>query len=656
MKRKLSLVVILLFLLATAATLLTDSPRAGAQQPQPPAAPPAATTPPASTVNEPPVRVSLDCAGCHGPGKSLPYLAGDRFHKDAHAAYDTGWHARAAQSGRKAAACVDCHSADGTLVSMLPKSDPRSTINRANVAATCGKCHGDEKIMGQSGIGNRLLTAFNSSVHADAMANGNLNAATCVDCHNSHDIRPGNDPRSPINKFNIPQTCGACHGNITTEFNQSVHGTSIGRGNSQSPSCTDCHGIHNINSLEKAKASLRTNSCAKCHEGVRLTQEFGVAVGRVSSFEESYHGLAKRLGSDVVADCSSCHGVHNILPSSDPRSMIAPANRQQTCGQCHPGAAERFVSGIVHLNAPLSRDPGSVGVRWVRWFYLGIIFATVGGMLVHNGLAWRKKAAQRLRHERRTVVRLTFNQRVQHWLLLTSFITLVVTGFALVYPDFFAGLGMAEWSRRIIHRVAGVVMMIVSVYHVLYLALTREGRSWIKDMLPTRKDVRDVIQFFRHYLGGNVPRPKFERFGYAEKFEYWALVWGTMVMALTGVLIWFKTSAFAFAPLWWVDIAIAIHFYEAVLATLAIIVWHFYQVIFDPDVYPINLAFYDGRMSEEFYRHEHELDYERMKEAERAAEESEPAPPERREPERQADDQPGPKLGGGPAPTPSQGD
>jgi cytochrome b subunit of formate dehydrogenase len=108
-------------------------------------------------------------------------------------------------------------------------------------------------------------------------------------------------------------------------------------------------------------------------------------------------------------------------------------------------------------------------------------------------------------------------------------------------------------------------------------------------------------------------KPKIARFGYAEKAEYWAVIWGTMIMGLTGLMIWFKLGVFGFLPRWWLDIALAVHFYEAILATLAIIVWHFYHVIFDPDVYPLNFALVDGKVSEEVYKEEHELDYDRLK-------------------------------------------
>lgn len=297
--------------------------------------------------------------------------------------------------------------------------------------------------------------------------------------------------------------------------------------------------------------------------------------------------------------------------------MISASNLQQTCGQCHPGATMNFANSKVHLNVA-AKDIGSIGTKWVRRIYLPLIIFIIGGMVVHNALVWRKKAAAKRVQERRTIVRLTANQRVQHWLLLTSFITLVISGFALQYPDSWLGwlLGSSEYLRRIIHRVAAVVMLVVGAYHVGYLTLTRDGRQWVKDMFPQWKDVRDVFRNFGYYLGVQVNKPKIARFGYAEKAEYWAVIWGTIIMGLTGLMIWFKISVFGFLARWWIDIALAVHFYEAVLATLAIVVWHFYHVIFDPDVYPINWAVLDGRVSEEHYKEEHELDYDQINESE----------------------------------------
>ena len=575
-------------------------------------------------VNAPAAPPTLQCQGCHGPGKTLPYLAGSQFHTAPHAGYDHSFHAQAIQNGTKAATCLDCHTKNGDKTTMLPASDPNSTINRATIAETCGKCHGDKSVMQGSGISDRPFLSYRESVHAKAMARGNTSAAVCTDCHNSHDIQPASNSQSSIAKVNIPATCGKCHRTEAAEFMRSVHGQAVARGVSRAPVCTDCHGIHNIKmpfdqNTANATTAVATDTCAKCHEGVALTQEFGVASGRVSSYKDSYHGLASQMGSKVVANCASCHGVHNILPSSDPRSMINTANLPQTCGQCHVGAGANFTNGKIHLTSGLvselaRRDMGVLGTRIVRLLYLPLIFLVIGGMVLHNALVWRKKVIAK-RREVRSIVRLSANQRAQHWFLLTSFIVLVLSGFALQYPDsWLAWFLGGEFLRRIIHRVAAVVMLVMGTYHVMYLAFSKEGRLWVRDMFPRWKDVKDLVGNFAYYLGVSKEKPKIARFGYAEKAEYWAVVWGTIIMGLTGLMIWFKLGVFRFLPRWWLDIALAVHFYEAVLATLAIIVWHFYLVIFDPDVYPVNFALIDGRVSEEFYKEEHELAYEQMQE------------------------------------------
>jgi formate dehydrogenase gamma subunit len=629
------LVLLLCSLFQFADRSVAQSPSAVNPQPSPSATPQTQSA----------IKPELQCGGCHGAGKTLPYLGGAQFHAAPHTEYERSFHALSKKNGAKSAKCLDCHTRDGNLTSLLPAADPQSPINRANIAETCGKCHGDKSVMQGSGISDRLFLSYQESVHAEAIARGNISAAICTDCHNSHDIQPASNSQSSIATVNIPGTCGKCHRTEAGEFIQSVHGQAVARGVSRAPGCTDCHGIHNIKMptdqmTATATNAVATESCTKCHEGVTLTQEFGVAGARVSTYKDSYHGLASRLGSKTVANCASCHGVHNILPSSDPRSMINASNLQQTCGQCHIGAGSNFTKGRIHLDAATAsaeavsdRDLGVIGARWVKRIYLPLIFLTIGGMVIHNFLIWRRKALAK-RREKRTVVRLTFNQRVQHWLLLSSFILLVLSGFALQYPDSWLAWALVanEALRRAVHRIAAVVMLVAGVYHVGYLALTREGRDWVRDMWPRIKDVRDLIQNLGYYVGIKKARPRIARFGYPEKAEYWAVVWGTLIMGLTGLMIWFKLGFFSFLPRWTIDVALAIHFYEAVLATLAILVWHFYHVIFDPDVYPINWAFYDGRMSETLYREEHGLAYEQNEnetsENSAAAGGPEPASPE----------------------------
>jgi cytochrome b subunit of formate dehydrogenase len=349
---------------------------------------------------------------------------------------------------------------------------------------------------------------------------------------------------------------------------------------------------------------------------VRLSQEFGVEGRRETTYLASYHGLAARFGSQVVANCASCHGAHSILPSSDPRSTINKANLAKTCGQCHPGVTEKFTAAKVHVDAPLSADVGSKAVRWIRRFYLGMIFAVIGGMLLHNFIIWRSKVVARRKTQQQFVTRMPLRFRLQHATLLTSFFVLVLTGFALKFPgSWFADmLAMGERMRGILHRIAAVVLIAVSIYHIFDSALSRDGRRLVRDLFPTLDDARGAFQNLCYYLGLSSRKPEFARFNYAEKAEYWALVWGMFVMAGTGLMLWAKVVVGNHLPRWWLDVATAIHFYEAILATLAILVWHFYQVFFDPDVYPMNWAWWDGKMTLHHYRDEHGLDSEALTE------------------------------------------
>jgi cytochrome b subunit of formate dehydrogenase len=570
------------------------------------------------------------CVDCHTDVKGLEHpttpkkVTCAQCHADAQEAYSHSLHAKAAKAGQATAAnCQDCH---GGAHQILAASDPKSPVSHTNIPNTCGRCHGQKFIVQANGESVQTFMSYQESVHGVATEKGSQKAAVCTDCHGAHEILPANDQKSPIYKFNVPQTCGKCHGAVSQAFMQSIHGQGISRGNGLSPVCTDCHGIHSIKGHKDPNSSvseqnLARDTCARCHEGVRLSREFGVAGNRISTYNDSYHGLAAEGGSVVVANCSSCHGVHNILPSSDPRSTINHANLDATCGQCHKGVTQKFTQTKVHLDGSASKDIGTIATRWVRWIYLPLIFLVIGAMFVHNLIIWRGKAVARRRMMNPSMTRMTTNQRWQHLILLTSFIVLVITGFALKFPNSWIAeaLGMGEKVRSMTHRIAGVVLIAAGIYHIFYLAMTREGRRLIWDFAPRPKDVFDAWRTMRYYLGLGGEKPKFSRFNYAEKAEYWALVWGTGLMAVTGVMMWANISVGNTLARWWVDVATSIHFYEAILATLAIVVWHFYQVFFDPDVYPMNWAWWDGKMPVEMYRHEHPLDTEALAEAEQTA-------------------------------------
>ena len=543
-----------------------------------------------------PVPAKVDCSMCHA---------------DAVVAWENSLHAKAVKEGTaRGAQCADCH---GHPHEILSSSDPNSKTSHGKIPATCASCHAQKFIMDEAGLRTQSAVSYQDSVHGRAVAKGSAKAAVCTDCHDYHAVRPANDPLSGIFKFNVGRTCGQCHSSVAAEYADSIHGKALARGSWSSPVCTDCHGIHSISMTEDANRGPSA-SCARCHEEVRLSDEFGVPGGRVASFESSYHGLARRMGSTVAADCASCHTAHAVLPSSDPNSAIHPQNLQKTCGQCHEGAAENFTRGKVHRVAGDVSDTPSKIITWIRRIYIALIFLTIGMMLLHNILLWVRKAREARLRRGPTVERMTRNQRLQHAALVLSFFVLVISGFALAWPEsvFATVFGPNEWARRLAHRIAAVIMMGIGLYHLGYMFFTKEGRQGLKDFWLRFSDLRDAMSAFGYGLGKRKDKPQFGRFSYAEKIEYWAMVWGTIVMGVTGLMIWYFVEVATWIPRWWIDVATTIHYYEAILATLAIIVWHFYQVIFDPDIYPMNWSWYDGKMSAEHYEEEHGRDHVKL--------------------------------------------
>jgi formate dehydrogenase gamma subunit len=187
-------------------------------------------------------------------------------------------------------------------------------------------------------------------------------------------------------------------------------------------------------------------------------------------------------------------------------------------------------------------------------------------------------------------------ERIEHAVLALSFITLVYTGFALKFPDQWWArpvllLEGTRPLRGILHRVAAVVFLVVAVAHVISLITNRGLREHWKEMIPRVNDAREALANFAYNLGLGSEAPGRSPHSYIEKAEYWALVWGAVVMAVSGLLLWANNLVLKFLPKIWLDVATSVHFYEAVLAAAAIVIWHLYSVVFDPDIYPLDTSF-----------------------------------------------------------------
>ncbi len=232
-------------------------------------------------------------------------------------------------------------------------------------------------------------------------------------------------------------------------------------------------------------------------------------------------------------------------------------------------------------------------------------------------------------------LRMNKSERVQHFLLFTSFITLILTGFGLKFPEafwvkwivYFIGEHAFE-ARGIVHRIASIVMIAASLYHLYYIMFTERGKQLVRDFLPCKQDLFDFKDSMLYLIGKSDVKPKLGRFSYIEKMEYWAVVWGTVIMGATGFILWFENTFLKIVGTTGMDISTAIHYYEAILASLAILVWHFYFIFLNPDVAPMNRAWSKGYLTRQQMEHEHPLELEELdkkmqeekEEAEREAE------------------------------------
>jgi predicted CXXCH cytochrome family protein len=268
--------------------------------------------------------------------------------------------------------CTSCH---GDAHAIFSKSDPRSAVYPLNVPHTCGNCHGNDALAKKHGLPN-VYPLYIDSIHGFALSKeGLLVAANCQSCHGSHHILSHADPQSPTYKTNIPKTCGQCHAGITANYLGGVHGKAVASGNLNAPVCSDCHTAHAI--LQPTEATFRMQStpiCGSCHKD------------KLSTYRDTFHSQLGSLGGYVeTARCWDCHGAHDVLPASDPRSPIAPANLVATCGKCHAGANASFVQYQPHANAHNRKlNPALFYIR----LFMNLLLAGVLAFFAIHTILW----------------------------------------------------------------------------------------------------------------------------------------------------------------------------------------------------------------------------------------------------------------------------
>lgn len=342
------------------------------------------------------VHADLDCVDCHvimpkQEHKEIEEVLCARCHLEEAKKYAASPHIEGREvSIEDVPNCPTCHGSHD----ILSKDDPNSKINHKNSVQICITCHEDEHIKDKFDIlpEPKMIKAYENSVHGNAlMVKGNMDAPACVDCHGSHSFLPSDRPDSPIEKSHISETCGKCHTEIAKEYNESVHGTALKNGVMESPTCTNCHGEHDIKAHldpdSKIFATHIPETCSACHASERVVSRFGLKADRIATFKESFHGTAIEFGESSVANCASCHGVHNIYPQSNPLSMIHKDNVQQTCGQCHEDLPEDFAQGTVHTSA----EDEESGQSYVRKFYYIFIPIIIIAFVIYRILEYKRR-------------------------------------------------------------------------------------------------------------------------------------------------------------------------------------------------------------------------------------------------------------------------
>lgn len=552
------------------------------------------------------VHEKLSCEDCH-PDLPQPKKRVNcgLCHEDAKAEVAKSIHAELAKKKvEDVPTCASCHGTHD----IFRKNDIRSKVNHLKVDATCLKCHADADVRKRH-PDLPDVDGYGASIHGRAVhIKGLVVAATCSDCHGHHTMRPKEDPASSVNPKNVPKTCASCHVGIYEDWKESAHGRA-----EQGPVCTTCHGVHDMATpVGKAFRLRAPNNCGNCHQD------------KLGTYRDTFHGKATSLGMYVAATCSDCHTPHRNLPASDPHSSVHPSNLQKTCGECHPNASASFVKYNPHADATKKDSKLTYYVaKFMHLLILGV-FAFFG---VHTLLWLQRGVVAMVRREFPRPPDTTYVRRfspvviAMHVTIVTSFLGLVATGLPLRYSgepwakfvvDVLGGMEVT----RFIHRFCALATFGYAIWHVGWLfreiLLRRRFRLlWGPDSLvPRPKDVRDLWDNVKWFLYLGKP-PKYGRWTYFEKFDYFAVFWGVPILGFSGLMMWFPGFFTRFLPGDVLNAAVIVHSEEALLAASFIFTIHFFHNHFRPENFPMDTVIFTGRMTLERFRHERPEEYER---------------------------------------------
>ncbi len=467
---------------------------------------------------------------------------------------------------------------------------------------------------------------FKLSVHANRDVENN---ATCATCHTAHYVYKTDDPRASTYRLNSPEMCGRCHGKALSEYRLSMHGAKLKRPwKGDSATCSDCHSSHKISDVSKLPAHrVMSEGCGSCHED------------ELRGYMVSPHGQLAWHGNTDAPKCVSCHDGHQIVHASQVESPVSNKNRVKTCQKCHESANEQFVKYQPHATTSnfkkhpglwiLGKGMGGLIVLVILFFYLHsvlwfwrekkerpVIYQT------HKSFRYPVRIKPKKHHSGIHFRRFSWYWRINHWLLALSLMSLVFSGMVVMYATTGWATAVVDWLGgtnilTAIHHVVGVIFLLTIFGHgvvVLIQLLADKDFDWFgpDSLLPRKQDWLDMKGQFRWYFGKG-PQPRFDRWTYWEKFDYWAVYWGALVIGVSGMLLWFAEDIGQILPGWIFNLAIVAHGLEAFLAVMTLFVVHFFNNHFRPSKFPLDTVMFTGSWDLAEFKEERPAEYERLK-------------------------------------------
>jgi len=569
----------------------------------------------------------LDCAACHADvaftSPAHPNLACTDCHADV-----TRAHRREGLPPLGDAVCGNCHRRpirevgrsvhDGKATCIDCHGAPHETHKVADLASAVSPVNQIRSCGGCHDEPASLVDGYLTSVHGKALLlSGLIDAPSCSDCHGAHDIVAADSKKAGTSHFNSPETCGTCHLLLFEDWKAgSAHGLAWQAGE-DGPVCTDCHATHQIADPTMPPARLASAGiCGECHA------EF------LTTFRDSFHGKANDLGFVGGATCADCHTPHKNLSADDPQSSVHPDNLMSTCGVCHEGVSASLLSFDPHNDASDPDDNFYVYVVWI--FMTGLLIGVFSFFGLHD-LFWLQRTVvgalkgefkEEARQNGQYIRRFSKMNIRLHVIIVVTFLLLALTGLPLKFHDtgwaqtLMSLLGGVE-SSSAIHRAAALGTFGYALFHLgnlffRWLVRRERGLFWgPNSMVPQPKDIVDIFANFRYFLYLG-ERPDADRWNYIEKFDYLAVFWGVMIIGLSGLMLWLPMFFMSFLPGWTINAAYVIHSDEALLATGFIFVFHFFHTHLRPESFPMDVVIFTGKLSLKRFKSERPLEYQRL--------------------------------------------